>query len=132
MSGVNKAIVVGRLARDPELRYTANGQSTCKFTVATSENWKDKDGNKQDRVEWHSVVSWGKLAEICGQYLYKGCEVYVEGKLSTRSWEKEGIKHYRTEIVASTMEILSPRKEAPLFEAGNVPAPQVEDEEFTF
>jgi len=110
MAGVNKAIVVGRLGRDPELRYTQDGRAVASFSVATSEEWKDKDsGDKKERTEWHRIVAFGRLGEICGEYLAKGRLVYVDGRLQTRSWEKDGVTRYTTEIVASNMQILEPK-----------------------
>lgn len=108
MSGVNKVIIVGRLGGDPELRYTPGGQAVARLSVATSENWTDKQGQKQERTEWHRVVVWGKLAEICGQHLAKGRQVYVEGRLQTRSWDDKatGQKKYSTEINAQTVQFL--------------------------
>lgn len=104
---VNKVILVGRLGQDPELRYTPSGMAVCNFTLATSESWTDKNGEKQERTEWHRVVIWGKLAELCNQYLSKGRQAYLEGALQTRSWEdKEGVKRYTTEIVAKTVQFL--------------------------
>ena len=91
MAGVNKAILVGRLGGDPEIRYTPSGAAVANFTVATSENWKDKDGQKQEKTEWHKIVAFAKLAEICGEYLHKGKQVYIEGRIQTRKWEdKDG------------------------------------------
>ena len=108
MAGVNKVIIVGRLARDPELKYTPSGAAVANFTVATSEEWKDRDtGEKQERTEWHRIVAWRRLGEICGEYLHKGKEVYIEGRLQTRSWEdQDGNKKYITEIVAQNMQML--------------------------
>jgi single-strand DNA-binding protein len=107
MAGVNKAIVVGRLGGDPELRYTQSGRAVANFSLATSEEWKDKEtGEKKERTEWHRIVAWGRLGEICGQYLAKGRQVYIEGRLQTRSWEKDGVTRYTTEIVASEMQML--------------------------
>src|SRR5271156_2358617 len=108
MSGVNKVIIVGRLGGDPEVRYTPGGQAVAKLSVATSENWTDKQGQKQERTEWHRVVVWGKMAEVCGQHLSKGRQVYVEGRLQTRSWDDKttGQKKYSTEIVATTVQFL--------------------------
>lgn len=106
MSGVNKVIIVGRLGNDPETRQIANGGTVTRLSIATSENWVDKEGQKQERTEWHRVVVWGKLAEICGRHLAKGRQVYVEGRLQTRSWEDQGQKKYSTEIVASTVQFL--------------------------
>jgi single-strand DNA-binding protein len=99
---VNKVILVGNLGRDPEVRYTPSGQAVANFTVATNEAWTDKAGQKQERTEWHRVVVWGKAAENCGEYLSKGRQVYVEGRLQTREWtNKEGAKQYTTEVVAN-------------------------------
>src|SRR5687768_585179 len=107
MAGVNKVIVVGRLGADPELKTITGGNSVCRLSVATSENWTDKQGQKQERTEWHKVVVWGKLAELCGKYLSKGRQCYVEGRLQTRSWEdQQGQKRYTTEIVANTVQFL--------------------------
>lgn len=105
--GVNKVILIGRLGKDPEVRYTSSGGSVATFSLATSESWNDKQGQKQERTEWHRIVAWGELGEICGQYLSKGGEAYVEGRLQTREWQdKEGNKRYTTEIVASTVQFL--------------------------
>lgn len=107
MSGVNKVILVGRLGNDPEIRYTQQGVAVTNFNIATSENWLDKGGQKQERTEWHRIVVWGKMAETCSQYLAKGRQVFVEGRLQTRQWEdKDGGKRYTTEIVASTVQFL--------------------------
>lgn len=108
MSGVNKVILVGRLGGDPELRHTPGGQAVARLSIATSEAWTDKQGQKQERTEWHRVVVWGKMAEVCGQHLAKGRQVYVEGRLQTRSWDDKnsGQKKYSTEIVANTVQFL--------------------------
>ena len=104
---INKAILVGRLGRDPEVRYTPDGLMVTNFTIATDEQWKDKTGEKAQKTEWHRIVTFGKLAEICGKYLVKGKLVFVEGRIQTRSWEdKDGIKRFTTEIVASNMQML--------------------------
>jgi single-strand DNA-binding protein len=104
---INKVILVGRLGADPEVRYTPDGAQVTTFRLATDEQWKDKSGERTQRTEWHRVVAFRKLAEICGSYLSKGRLVYVEGRLQTRSWEdKEGQKRFTTEIVASNMQIL--------------------------
>ena len=110
MAGVNKAILVGNLGRDPELRHTPNGQAVANFTLATSESWTDKSGERQERTEWHRIVVWGRQAEMCAQYLSKGRTVYVEGRIQTREWEdKEGAKRYTTEINASSVNFIGPR-----------------------
>jgi single-strand DNA-binding protein len=107
MSSVNKCILVGWLGKNPEVRYTQSEQAVASFSIATSEKWTGKDGNKEERTEWHRIVAWGKLGEICGEYLSKGKQVYIEGKLQTREWEdKDGIKRQTTEVVASTMTML--------------------------
>ncbi|MDX9730822.1 MAG: single-stranded DNA-binding protein [Bdellovibrionales bacterium] len=106
MAGVNKVIIVGRLGADPETRQVGNGGTVARLSIATSENWVDKDGQKQERTEWHRIVVWGKLAEICGRHLAKGRQVYIEGRLQTRSWEDQGQKKYSTEIVANTVQFL--------------------------
>lgn len=107
MSGVNKVIIVGRLGADPEVKTISAGSTVTRLNVATSEAWTGKDGQKQERTEWHRVTVWGKLAEICGKHLSKGRQVYVEGRLQTRSWEDaQGQKKYATEIVANTVQFL--------------------------
>lgn len=107
MSGINKVIIVGRLGNDPELKTLAGGQAVARLSIATSEAWMGKDGQKQERTEWHRVTVWGKLAEICGKHLSKGRQVYVEGKLQTRQWEDpQGQKRYSTEITANTVQFL--------------------------
>jgi single-strand DNA-binding protein len=106
MAGVNKVILVGNLGAEPELRYTAAGTAVAKFSMATTEKFKDGQGNPQERTSWHRVTAWGKLAEICGQYLTKGKQVYIEGKLQYGSYEKDGVKHYTTDIIANTMQML--------------------------
>lgn len=107
MSGVNKVIIIGRLGTDPETKTVSTGSAVTRMSVATSENWIDRDGQKQERTEWHRVVVWGKLAEICGKYLSKGRQVFVEGRLQTRSWEdNQGQKKYTTEIVATNIQFL--------------------------
>lgn len=125
MSGVNKVILVGRLGKDPEIRATPGGQSVCNFSIATSENWTDKQGQKQERTEWHRIVVWGKIAEVCGQHLSKGRQVYIEGRLQTRSWDdKTGQKRYTTEVVASTVQFLGAggEKGAQAASAGGAPS----------
>jgi single-strand DNA-binding protein len=106
---VNKVILVGRLGRDPELKYTASGTPFCRFSMATDDSWNDKGtGERQERTEWHSIVAWDRLAEICNQYLTKGKLVYIEGKLQTREWDdQEGNKRKTTEVLARDMVMLS-------------------------
>lgn len=104
---VNKVILVGRLGKDPETRYMPNGEAVTNATLATSENWKDKSGEKQEKTEWHNLVFYRRLAEIAGEYLKKGSQVYVEGKLQTRKWQtKEGQDRYTTEIIVNEMQML--------------------------
>ena len=106
-SGLNKVFLLGRLGNDPEVRYTTNGGAVANFNLATNESWVDKAGQKQERTEWHRVVVWGKLGELCGQYLSKGRQAFLEGKLQTREWtDKEGGKRYTTEIVAANVQFL--------------------------
>jgi single-strand DNA-binding protein len=112
MAGVNKVILIGNLGADPEVRFTQGGQAVANFRMATSESWKDKNGQQQERTEWHKVVAWGKLAELVGEYLKKGRQCYVEGKLQTREWtNKEGHKQWTTEIVANQVTFLGGRPE---------------------
>lgn len=104
---INKVIILGRLGKDPELKYTPSGAAVCNFTVATSETWADKSGQKQEKTEWHRIVVWGKLGELCNQYLSKGRQVFVEGKIQTRSWDDQnGQKKYLTEINATNVQFL--------------------------
>ncbi len=128
--GLNKVMIIGRLGRDPEMRYTPSGRPVTTFSVATSRSWNTSDGERHTETEWFNVVAWGSLAEICKQYLTKGQQVYVEGRLQTRHWDdQEGNKHVSTEIVANEMIILGERREtsdlAPEIEAG-------EEDEFPF
>ena len=111
MAGINKVILIGRLGSDPEVRYTPSGVAVANFNIATSEEWKDKDsGERKERTEWHRIVAWRRLGEICGEYLSKGRQVYVEGRLQTRDWEdRDGNKRYTTEIVATDVQFLGTR-----------------------
>jgi single-strand DNA-binding protein len=103
---VNKVILIGNLGGDPEVRYTPGGQAVANFNIATSESWTNKQGNREERTEWHRIVAWGRLAELCGEYLAKGRKVYVEGRLQTRSYEKDGVTRYVTEIKAQDVQFL--------------------------
>ncbi|NPU83122.1 MAG: single-stranded DNA-binding protein [Syntrophaceae bacterium] len=124
---LNKAMLIGRLGADPEVRYTPDGAMITTFRLATDEQWKDKSGERVQRTEWHRVVTFGRLAEICGNYLNKGKLVYVEGRIQTRSWEdKEGQKRYMTEIVAANMQMLDGRGQAKPT-SGDEPSPGVPD-----
>jgi len=155
---VNKVILVGRLGRDPETRYTSGGQAVANFTLATDESFKSRSGERQKRTEWHRIVLWGKLAEIAQQYLKKGMLVYVEGRLQTRQWEdkRDGQKRQTTEIVGNVMRMLTSRAEAAAAGAGaegdaghgrmadgdfevassgpeeGVPSPEISDEDIPF
>lgn len=112
MASINKAILIGRLGKDPEIRYTPSGTAITTFSMATDESYKDKSGEKQSKTEWHNIVAWSRLGEICGEYLQKGSLVYIEGKLQTRSWEdRDGNKRYITEIVAQSMQMLGGKKQ---------------------
>lgn len=104
---VNKVMLIGRLGSDPEVRYTSGGGAVANFSMATNDTWTDKSGQRQERTEWHRIVVWGKTAELCGQYLSKGRQAYIEGRLQTREWtDKEGQKRYTTEVVAQTVQFL--------------------------
>ena len=142
---INKAILIGRLGKDPETRSTAGGQTVARFSIATDEKFTDRNGEKQERTEWHNIVAWGKLAEICGQYLKKGKLVYIDGSIRTDSWEDKetGQKKYKTEIVAQNMKMLEKRGEdeggsysgggsyagAARKSSGPAPAPELEDDD---
>ncbi len=107
MAGVNKVILIGHLGADPEIRYTADGTAVATFRLATTRRWTNKDGERVDQTEWHRIVAWRRLGEICAQYLSKGKQVYIEGRLQTRSWEdRDGNKRWTTEIVAENMQML--------------------------
>ncbi|MDW7771909.1 MAG: single-stranded DNA-binding protein [Desulfobulbaceae bacterium] len=107
---INKVILIGNLGADPEIRYTQSGTPVVNFRIATTERWKDQNGQQQEQTEWHNIVAWRRLAEICGEYLSKGSKVYIEGKLQTRKWkDQNGNDRYSTEIVANEMKMLSPR-----------------------
>ena len=110
MPSVNKVILMGNLGRDPEVRFMPNGEAVCNFSIATTDSWKDKAGEKQERTEWHNIVMYRRLAEIAGEYLKKGRPVYIEGRLQTRKWQtKEGQDRYTTEIIADSMQMLGGR-----------------------
>ena len=127
--GLNKIMVIGRLGRDPEMRYTPSGRPVTSFTVATSRTWNTSEGERRVETEWFNVVAWGNLAEICNQHLTKGQQVYVEGRLQTRNWDDaEGTKHTSVEIVANEMIMLSERRET----EGTSDAETPEEDEFPF
>ena len=108
--GVNKVILIGNLGGDPEVRYTPSGHPVANFRIATSESWTDKNGQRQERTEWHRIVAWGKLAELCGEYLSRGRQVYIEGKLQTREWtDRDGNKRFTTEVQAQQITFLGGR-----------------------
>jgi single-strand DNA-binding protein len=107
MPSVNKVILIGNLGRDPEVKYTPSGAAVANFNIATNESWTSKDGKKEERTEWHKIVVWSKLAELCGEYLSKGRPVYIEGRLQTREYEaKDGGKRYVTEVIAQSIQFL--------------------------
>lgn len=112
MASLNKVLLIGGLGKDPEIRFMPNGEAVCNFSIATTENWKDKQGAKQQKTEWHNVVCYRKLAEIAGEYLKKGSQIYLEGKLQTRKWEKDGVTRYSTEIIMDTMQMLGGKAES--------------------
>ena len=118
---LNKVMLIGNLGKDPELRYTTSGVAVATFSLATNEQWKDQDGNAQERTEWHNIVAWKKLAEICGEWLKKGKKIYVEGRIQTRSYDDKntGAKRYSTEIVADNIIMLDSK---PTTEPGSIPS----------
>lgn len=119
MSGVNKVIIIGRLGADPELKTTNSGKNVCRLSVATSQSWNDQGGQRQERTEWHRIVAWGRLADICAEYLVKGRQLYCEGQLQTRQWEnQQGQKQYTTEIVAKTIQFIGATGERQQNDAG--------------
>jgi len=129
--GLNKVMIIGHLGRDPEMRYTPSGKPVTTFTVATSRSWNSTDGERHTETEWFNVVAWGNLAEICKQYLVKGQQVYVEGRLQTRRWEdNDGVKHTSVEIVANEMMMLGDRRESTANSTGdsNLPEDALDDE----
>jgi single-strand DNA-binding protein len=129
MSGVNKVILVGHLGKDPEMTYAPSGLAIAKFSLATSENKKDSEGNKESKTEWHRIVAFGKIAEICGEYLIKGKQIYLEGRIQTSKWEdKEGNTRYTTEIIANTMQMLGSKSDSQGSE--QPPPPDLEDVPF--
>jgi len=124
MAGVNKAILVGRLGADPEVRYTNSGTAVANFNMATSVNFTDKNGEKTEKTEWHRIVAFGRLGEICGEYLSKGKQVYIEGRLQTREWEdRDGNKKKTTEIVAGTMQMLGAASDKVRGDVSDAPPP---------
>ncbi len=128
MASVNKAILIGNLGRDPELRYTPSGKPVASFSIATTERWKDQNGEMKESTEWHNIVLWGRSAELAKEYLQKGSPVYIEGAIRTRNYEdKEGVRRYRTEIIGQRMQFLGRRGES----TGDFPAapPPPADEE---
>jgi single-strand DNA-binding protein len=128
--GLNKVMIIGNLGRDPEMRYTPSGKPVTTFSVATSRTWNTSEGEKREETEWFNVVAWSSLAEICKQYLTKGQQVYIEGRLQTRHWDdQEGNKHTSVEIVANEMIILSERRDAG---ESSTESESIEDEEFPF
>ena len=128
MASLNKVTLIGNLGRDPEVSYTQGGLAVARFSIATSESWKDKaTGERKEKTEWHRIVVFGKLGEICGEYLFKGKQVYIEGRLQTSSWEKDGITRYSTDIIASEMKMLGPKAsfETDMPSEPGVPEPQI-------
>lgn len=137
MASVNKAILIGNLGADPELRYTPGGQAVASFSMATTEKFKNKEGEQQERTEWHNIVCWRRTAEIANEYLKKGSPVYIEGRIQYRSYEdKDGIKRYRTDIVAQRLQLLGGRgqDERPAPKPSETPEPQVpsDDDDLPF
>ena len=111
---LNKVMLIGRIGRDPEVRYTKSGQAVANFSMATTDTWRDQQGGKQERTEWHKIVCWGKLADFAQNYLRKGKLIYLEGRLQTRDWtDQQNVKHYTTEVVANTVNFMEPRGDSP-------------------
>lgn len=128
MASVNKVILIGNLGADPELRYTPSGAAVANFNIATTEKWRDKDGNMQDRTEWHRIILWSRQAEIAKEYLRKGSSVYIEGRLQYRNYEdKDGVKRYVTEIIGQRMQLLGGRGGAPSDAGSSGPPPAPPD-----
>lgn len=123
MASVNKVILIGNCGKDPEVRFMPNGEAVCNFSIATTSNWKDKSGAKQEKTEWHNIVIYRKLAEIAGEYLKKGKPVYLEGSLQTRKWTKDGVDRYSTEVICDTMQLLGSRDSAN--DSGDTNAPAI-------
>jgi single-strand DNA-binding protein len=134
MASVNKAIILGNLGKDPETKFGQNGNAVCRLSVATTEKWKDKSGQMQEKTEWHRISVFGKQAENCGKYLKKGSGVYVEGRIETREYEKDGQKRYSTEIVASDVRFVGGKSESkdPGAYRGPPSKPVVDDEDLPF
>jgi single-strand DNA-binding protein len=137
--GLNKVMIIGHLGRDPEMRYTPSGRPVTTFTVAVSRSWNTADGERRTETEWFNIVAWGNLAEICKQYLYKGQQVYIDGRLQTRRWEdKEGQKHTSVEVVANEMMMLGDRRDnsgqaqETSEQTGEIPEPMADEDEFPF
>ncbi len=137
--GLNKVMIIGHLGRDPEMRYTPSGRPVTTFTVAVSRSWNTADGERRTETEWFNIVAWGNLAEICKQYLYKGQQVYIDGRLQTRRWEdKEGQKHTSVEVVANEMMMLGDRRDSSSQTqessegSDDVAEPQADEDEFPF
>ena len=129
MPSVNKVILMGNLGRDPEVRFMPNGDAVCNFSIATTDSWKDKAGERQEKTEWHNIVMYRRLAEIAGEYLKKGRPVYLEGRLQTRKWQtKEGQDRYTTEVIADSMQMLGGREGAPAQESQPSSQPEARDE----
>ena len=137
--GLNKVMIIGHLGRDPEMRYTPSGRPVTTFTIAVSRSWNTADGERRTETEWFNIVAWGNLAEICKQYLYKGQQVYIDGRLQTRRWEdKEGQKHTSVEVVANEMMMLGERRDnsnqsqESTEQADDVATPMADEDEFPF
>jgi len=129
MPGVNKVLILGHLGQDPQTKTLDGGNTVCNFSVAVNETWKDRNGDRQERVEWCRIQAWGKLAELCGKYLSKGRQAFIEGKLRTRTYEKDGEKRYATEIVAADVQFLSSGQQPSPPQGGGGPAYEPEPEQ---
>jgi len=111
MASINKVILIGNLGKDPEMKFTPSGKATCKFSLATNAKWTDANGEKKEAVTWHNIETWGRLAEICNEYLHKGSQVYIEGRIDNRSWDDQGVKKYFSSVVAEKVQFLGSKSE---------------------
>jgi len=111
MASINKVILIGNLGKDPEMKFTPSGKATCKFSLATNAKWTDANGEKKEAVTWHNIETWGRIAEICNEYLHKGSQVYIEGRIDNRSWDDQGVKKYFSSVVAEKVQFLGSKSE---------------------
>lgn len=132
MSSLNQCQIIGRLGKDPVVKAMQSGNKVANFSMATDESYKDKDGNKVEKTEWHNIVAWGKLAEIIEKWVHKGDLIFIQGKLQTRKWEKDGVTHYSTEVVADRMQMLGGKRAEGGEQGGSTPPPPEDDSTLPF